>query len=126
MSKIREIIERNGLKHSIGDNNDFWRFYRYDLDKLEKELEDYMDLQLAIQALKEEGDVNWESIKKKIDAIKTKGVGTDWESVKYNSLCARATLYPGKTLEEVQTILDKLYPDETKSSEARDHFADSE
>jgi len=27
---------------------------------------------------------------------------------KYHLVCARATLYPGKTLEEVNTIVDKL------------------
>ena len=48
------------------------------------------------------------------------------KSIKYHSLCASATLYPGKTLEEVKAILDELYPDETKSTEGRDPFADSE
>jgi len=30
------------------------------------------------------------------------------ESFRYNIVCARATLYPGKTIEEVHKIVDKL------------------
>jgi hypothetical protein len=30
-----------------------------------------------------------------------------FESYKYHSICARATLYPNKTIEEVEEILEK-------------------
>jgi len=32
----------------------------------------------------------------------------DFESFKYNCICARATLFPGKTIEEVETILNSM------------------
>lgn len=33
-------------------------------------------------------------------------VDNTWSDYKYNSICARATLYPGKTIEEVIDIID--------------------
>ena len=32
----------------------------------------------------------------------------DFESFKYHSICARATLYPRKTIEEVEAILEQI------------------
>jgi len=86
-TKLREIIDRNGLKHSIGDNNDFWRFYRNDFDKLEKELTEYIDKNYKrIKTLKEVEKEYKEWLKKYKTWLK-------------------------------QQPIDELYPDEIKSTE---------
>ena len=40
------------------------------------------------------------------DFIDSKDCLSEFESFKYHSLCARATLYPGKSIKEVEAILD--------------------
>ncbi len=43
-------------------------------------------------------------------ADRTENHDFDFENFKYHTLQARATLYPGKTLEEVEAIVEKLRP----------------
>jgi hypothetical protein len=45
---------------------------------------------------------NWVEVKPIVKPV------LDLDTFRYHVLCARATLYPGKTIEEVNTILDKI------------------
>jgi len=153
ISKIREIINRNVsgyyekdwktgemlfCKHIREDllneletelieyiNKNYHKIYgSHDVDEFYKDDAEYDPNDPITIYPKEEGDNPWNPIKDR------------YESIKYNSFCARATLYPGKTDAEVKAILDKLYPDETTGTyvygknivldETRDQHADSE
>ena len=98
MKTIREILEkyngeaRNeiGFKYESIDSRDF--------DKLEKDLLQYTENRISKIV---------ETINKMIKA-------DDTDSVKYHALCARATLFPNKTIEEAKKLIDKMYENEEK------------